>query len=54
MGLDELERAITLVDEGRVKTVVDGVKPLEEVNEAFDSLQAGDIGRLVPDVVGVS
>jgi D-arabinose 1-dehydrogenase-like Zn-dependent alcohol dehydrogenase len=55
VGLDELERAITLVSEGRVETVVDGVKPLEEVNEAFDALQAGEVvGRMVLDVGGIS
>jgi D-arabinose 1-dehydrogenase-like Zn-dependent alcohol dehydrogenase len=55
LGLDELERTITLVEEGRVKTVVDGVKPLEEVNEAFDALLAGEVvGRVVLDVGGVS
>lgn len=55
VGLDELERAITLVSEGRVQTVVDGVKPLKEVNEAFDALQAGEVvGRVVLDVGGVS
>jgi D-arabinose 1-dehydrogenase-like Zn-dependent alcohol dehydrogenase len=53
--LDELERAIMLVDDGRVKIVVDSVKPLEAANEAFDSLEAGDVvGRLVLDVKGVS
>jgi D-arabinose 1-dehydrogenase-like Zn-dependent alcohol dehydrogenase len=55
VGLDELERAITLVSEGRVETVVDRVKPLEEVNEVFDALQAGDVvGRVVLDVGGIS
>jgi D-arabinose 1-dehydrogenase-like Zn-dependent alcohol dehydrogenase len=54
LGLDELERTITLVEEGRVKTVVDGVKPLEELNEAFDAHQAGDVvGWVVLDVGGV-
>jgi D-arabinose 1-dehydrogenase-like Zn-dependent alcohol dehydrogenase len=54
--LDELERAITLVAEGCVKTMVmDGPKPLEEVNEAFDALQAGDlVGRVVLDVGDMS
>jgi len=53
--LDELERAITLVSEGRVKTVVDRVKPLEAVNEALEALEAGDVvGRVVLDVGGVS
>jgi D-arabinose 1-dehydrogenase-like Zn-dependent alcohol dehydrogenase len=53
--LDELERAIALVADGRVKTIVDSVKPLEAVNKAFDALEAGDVvGRVVLDVGGVS
>ena len=53
--LDELERAITLVADGRVEIVVDSVKPLEAANEAFDSLEAGDVvGRVVLDVRGMS
>jgi D-arabinose 1-dehydrogenase-like Zn-dependent alcohol dehydrogenase len=53
--LDELERAIMLVADGRVEIVVDSVKPLEAANEAFDSLEAGDVvGRVVLDVRGVS
>ncbi len=53
--LDELERAIMLVADGRVEMVVDGVKPLEAANEAFDALQAGDVvGRIVLDVADVS
>jgi D-arabinose 1-dehydrogenase-like Zn-dependent alcohol dehydrogenase len=53
--LDELERAIMLVADGRVKIVVDGVKPLEAANEVFDALEAGDVvGRVVLDVGGVS
>jgi D-arabinose 1-dehydrogenase-like Zn-dependent alcohol dehydrogenase len=53
--LDELERAIMLVADGRVEMVVDGVKPLEAANEAFDALQAGDVvGRIVLDVGDVS
>jgi D-arabinose 1-dehydrogenase-like Zn-dependent alcohol dehydrogenase len=53
--LDELERAIMLVADGRVETVIDGVKPLESVNEAFDALEAGDVvGRVVLDVGGVT
>jgi D-arabinose 1-dehydrogenase-like Zn-dependent alcohol dehydrogenase len=55
LELDELERAITLVAEGRVKIVVEGAKPLEEVNEAFDALQTRDlVGCVVLDVEGVS
>jgi propanol-preferring alcohol dehydrogenase len=53
--LDELERAIMLVADGRVEIVVDSVKPLEAANEVFDSLEAGDVvGRVVLDVGGVS
>jgi propanol-preferring alcohol dehydrogenase len=53
--LDELERAIMLVADGLVEIVVDSVKPLEAANEAFDSLEAGDVvGRVVLDVGGVS
>jgi D-arabinose 1-dehydrogenase-like Zn-dependent alcohol dehydrogenase len=53
--LAELERAIMLVADGRVKIVVDSVKPLEAANEAFDALEAGDVvGRVVLDVGGVS
>ena len=53
--LDELERAIALVADGHVKTIVDRVKPLEAVNKAFDALEAGDVvGRVVLDVGGVS
>jgi D-arabinose 1-dehydrogenase-like Zn-dependent alcohol dehydrogenase len=52
--LDELERAIMLVADGRVEIVVDSVKPLEAANEAFDSLEAGDVvGRVVLDVRGI-
>lgn len=53
--LNELEWAITLVSEGRAETVVDGAKPLEEINEAFDVLQAGEVvGRVVLDAGSVS
>lgn len=55
LRLNELERAITLVAKGCVKRVVDGVKPLEEVNEVLEALEAGDVvGRVDLDVVGVS
>ena len=55
VGLDELERANTLVSEGRVETMVDMVKPLEEVNEVFNALQVGEVGgQVVLDVGGVS
>jgi D-arabinose 1-dehydrogenase-like Zn-dependent alcohol dehydrogenase len=53
--LAELERAIRLVADGRVEIVVDSVKPLEAVNEAFDALETGDVvGRVVLDIGGVS
>jgi alcohol dehydrogenase len=52
---DELERAIRLVADGRVQTVVDRVLPLERANEAFAALEAGEVvGRVVLDVAGVA
>jgi D-arabinose 1-dehydrogenase-like Zn-dependent alcohol dehydrogenase len=52
---DELRRAIDLVADGRVKTVVDRVEPLERANEAFEALEAGNVvGRVVLDVAGVA
>lgn len=48
---DELERAIRLVADGRVQTVVDRVLPLERVNEAFAALEAGEVvGRVVLEI----
>jgi D-arabinose 1-dehydrogenase-like Zn-dependent alcohol dehydrogenase len=48
---DELERAIRLVADGRVQTVVDRVLPLERANEAFAALEAGEVvGRVVLQV----
>jgi alcohol dehydrogenase len=48
---DELERAIRLVADGRVQTVVDRVLPLERANEAFAALEAGEVvGRVVLEV----
>jgi alcohol dehydrogenase len=45
---DELERAIRLVADGRVQTVVDRVLPLERADEAFEALEAGEVvGRVV-------
>jgi 2-desacetyl-2-hydroxyethyl bacteriochlorophyllide A dehydrogenase len=53
--LNELEQAISLVVSGRVITVIESVRPLEEVNEAFAALEAGKVvGRVVLDVAGVS
>lgn len=47
----ELESAIELVRTGRVRPIVDMVKPLEDVNDAFDELQAGGVvGRVVLQV----
>lgn len=44
----ELEAAIELVRTGRVRPIVDEVKPLDEVNDAFDELAAGGVvGRIV-------
>jgi D-arabinose 1-dehydrogenase-like Zn-dependent alcohol dehydrogenase len=51
--LDELERAIRLVADGRVQTVVDRVLPLESANQAFEALEAREVvGRVVLDVAG--
>ena len=53
--MDELERAIRLVAEGHVRTVVDKVEPLEEANRGIEALEAGEVvGRVVLDVAGVS
>jgi D-arabinose 1-dehydrogenase-like Zn-dependent alcohol dehydrogenase len=55
MLMDELERAIRLVEQGRVRMVVDRVSPLESVNEVFDDVENGRIvGRSVLEVGGVS
>ncbi len=53
--MDELERAIRLVADGHVRMVVDGGRPLEDVNEALTDLEAGNVvGRTVIDVAGVA
>ena len=53
--LAELERAIAMVASGRIRTVVSAVKPLEQANDAFQSLIDGRIvGRVVLDVAGVA
>ncbi len=55
VALDELERAIALVAEGRVQTVVDRVLPLAEANAALEALERGEVvGRVVLDVAGSS
>lgn len=52
---DELTRAIALVADGRVRTIVDRVEPLERVNAALEALERGDVvGRVVLDVAGVA
>jgi D-arabinose 1-dehydrogenase-like Zn-dependent alcohol dehydrogenase len=52
---EELERAVAMVADGRVRTVVDSVRPLEEVNEAFEALESGGVnGRVVIDVAGAA
>jgi D-arabinose 1-dehydrogenase-like Zn-dependent alcohol dehydrogenase len=49
-----LPRAIRLVAEDRVRMVVDGVRPLGEVNDVMTALEAGEVvGRAVLDVAGV-
>jgi D-arabinose 1-dehydrogenase-like Zn-dependent alcohol dehydrogenase len=48
---DDLERAVSLVAEGRVRPVVGMVRPLEAVNEVFAALEAGAVaGRAVLEV----
>jgi propanol-preferring alcohol dehydrogenase len=52
---DDMERAIAMVAAGLVRPVVGMVRPLEEVNEVFDALRAGEVvGRAVLDVAGVA
>lgn len=53
VAMDELERAVRLVADGRVETVVDRVLPLESANQALEALERGDVvGRVVLDVAG--
>lgn len=48
---DELGRAIELVGSGQIRTIVDSIRPLDEVNEAYDDLTSGKIvGRVVLDL----
>lgn len=52
---DDLERAVALVADGHVQPVVGMVRPLEEVNEVFEALEAGRVaGRAVLDIAGVT
>lgn len=51
---DDLERAVAMVEADLVRPVVGMVRPLEEVNDVFDALRAGEVvGRAVLDVAGV-
>jgi D-arabinose 1-dehydrogenase-like Zn-dependent alcohol dehydrogenase len=53
--LDELQRAIRLVADGRVEIVVDAVKSFAQAGEALSALRDGGVvGRLVIDVAGVT
>jgi len=53
--MDELQRAIQLVADGRVRIMVDAVKPFAEAGEALTALREGGVvGRLVIDVAGVT
>jgi D-arabinose 1-dehydrogenase-like Zn-dependent alcohol dehydrogenase len=55
VSLDELDRAVRLVADGRLRPVVDRVLPLERANEALTALEDGDVvGRVVLDVAAVS
>jgi propanol-preferring alcohol dehydrogenase len=52
---DDLERAVALVAQGLVTTVVGMVRPLDEVNEVIEAVEAGEVvGRGVLDVAGVT
>ena len=53
--MDELQRAIRLVADGKVQMVIDEVRPLEAVNTVMTALERGDVvGRAVLDVASVS
>jgi len=53
VALDELDRAVRLVADGRIKPVIDRVLPLDRANEALTALEDGDVvGRVVLDVAG--
>jgi D-arabinose 1-dehydrogenase-like Zn-dependent alcohol dehydrogenase len=48
VGRAELERAVELVRRGQVKPVVDSLRPLGDVNDAYDDLTSGRVvGRAV-------
>ncbi len=51
VAMDELDRVVKMVADGRVEVIVDRVLPLERANEALEALEAGEIvGRVVLDV----
>ena len=53
--MDELQRAIRLVADGKVHMVIDEVRPLHEVNEVMKALENGEVvGRAVLDVANDS
>jgi alcohol dehydrogenase len=53
VAMDELDRVIRMVADGRVEVIVDRVLPLERANEALEALEAGEVvGRVVLDVAG--
>jgi D-arabinose 1-dehydrogenase-like Zn-dependent alcohol dehydrogenase len=53
VAIDELERVIRMVADGRVEVIVDRVLPLDRANEALEALEAGEVvGRVVLDVAG--
>lgn len=52
---DDMERAVRLVADGHVRTVVGLVRPLDAVNDVFAALESGSVvGRAVLDVAGVA
>jgi D-arabinose 1-dehydrogenase-like Zn-dependent alcohol dehydrogenase len=54
VSLEELDRVVRLVADGRLHPVIDRVLPLEGANEALEALEAGEVvGRVVLDVAGV-
>ena len=53
--MDELQRAIRLVADGKVEMIVDRVRTLEDANELVEALESGNIvGRGGVDVAGVA
>jgi D-arabinose 1-dehydrogenase-like Zn-dependent alcohol dehydrogenase len=53
VAMDELDRVIRMVADGRVEVIIDRVLPLERANEALEALEAGEVvGRVVLDVAG--